>query len=109
MKPHTEKYPSLTTLGLLLVIWGLIACSQEQQSSPLKLSDYPEYESEPAKLYVSKCSGCHAAPLPEVHVARQWSSVVQRMQIRMINKAVQPLTSNELAIVLDYLQKHARK
>jgi len=106
---HKEKYPNLTTLGLLLVIWGLVACSQEPQSNPLKVTDYPEYDSEPAELYVSKCSGCHAAPLPRVHTARQWSSVVQRMQMRMKNKAVQPLTSNELAIVLDYLQKHARQ
>jgi len=106
---HREKYPNLATLGLLLVIWGLVACSQEQQSEPLKVTDYPDYNSEPAKLYVSKCSGCHAAPLPAAHIARQWSSVVQRMQMRMKNKAVQPLNSSELAIVLDYLQKHARQ
>ncbi|WP_455200728.1 hypothetical protein [Kaarinaea lacus] len=93
--------------GLLLLISGLLACSQEQGSAPLKKTDYPEYESEPAKLYLSKCSGCHAAPLPGIHTMRQWPGVVDRMQMRMKNKAVQPLNSNELAIVLDYLQKHA--
>lgn len=106
---HRDKRPNLITLSLLLVISGLIACSQEQQSNPLMEADYPEYESEPAKLYISKCSGCHAAPLPKIHTVRQWPGVVQRMQMRMKNKAVQPLNSNELAIVLDYLQKHARQ
>lgn len=104
-----KGHPGLIALGLLLAITGLVACSQGQESTPLKMTDYPEYESEPAKLYVSKCSGCHAAPLPSIHAARHWLGVLQRMQMRMKNKAVQPLNSNEMAVVLDYLQKHAQQ
>jgi len=106
---HSRKYSFLITPGLLLLILAVNSCSQGQQSKPLKLTDYPEYESEPAKLYLAKCSGCHAAPLPRIHTFRHWPGVVQRMQMRMKNKAVQPLNSNELTIVLGYLQKHARE
>ena len=104
-----KKLPSFIFLIILLITGGLFACSQEQQSQPLQATDYPEHESEAAKLYVSKCSGCHAAPLPKIHTVRQWPGVVHRMQMRMKNKAVKPLTSSELTIVVDYLQKHASK
>ena len=109
MKMPREKHPSLIILLSLLMAGGLFACSQDQKSIPLQLTDYPEYDSEPAKLYISKCSGCHAAPLPSIHSVRHWPGVLQRMQMRMKNKAVQPLNPNELAIVLDYLQQHARQ
>ena len=106
---HRAKHPNYSLLVILTVVVVLFACSQEQQSKPLKATDYPEHESESAKLYVSKCSGCHAAPLPKIHTKRHWPGVVQRMQMRMKNKAIQPLNSNEIAIVVSYLQKHAPK
>ena len=109
MKMYRKNYPFLIPLALLLPILALNSCSYELESNPLKVTDYPEYESEPAKLYLAKCSGCHAAPLPRIHTFRHWPGVVQHMQMRMKNKAVQPLNPNELAIVIGYLQKHARQ
>ena len=88
---------------------NITGCAGEQESIQIQTSDYPEYETEAARLYLAKCSGCHAAPLPNIHNTRQWFSVVQRMQMRMTNKAIQPLNEQEMAIVLQYLEKHARK
>ena len=87
----------------------LTACSEQLSSVPLQKSDYPDYDTEPAKLYLAKCGGCHVAPLPKIHTARQWLSVVQRMQQRMTSKAVPVLNKNEMADIVGYLQKHARK
>ncbi len=104
-----NKQKSFSACILIVIFLWLTGCSQEQQSGKLTLADYPEHESQEAKLYISKCSGCHAAPLPGIHTTRQWSGVVQRMQMRMKNKAIQPLNSSELPLILGYLEKHARK
>lgn len=85
----------------------LVACSTEDNASPSPLV-YPDAESPGAKLYVEKCSGCHAAPLPGIHVSSHWPGIVQRMQQRMTAKAIQPLNKTDVAIIVDYLQKHAR-
>lgn len=87
----------------------LLACSEQNTSAPLVASDYPESESPQAKLYLEKCGSCHAAPLPAIHSEKQWFGVVQRMQFRMTNKAIKPLNDQELAIIVEYLQKHATK
>jgi cytochrome c5 len=93
----------------MILMFYLIGCSGEQQVGQIQISDYPEYDTESAKLYISKCSGCHAAPLPGVHDIRQWAGIVQRMQMRMANKAITPLNKQELTAVVEYLEKHARK
>ena len=98
----------LVNLVALILISMVAGCS-DGEVSQIQASDYPEYETQAAKLYIAKCSGCHAAPLPQVHDARQWSGIVQRMQMRMTNKAIKPLNPRELAIVIEYLETHARK
>jgi hypothetical protein len=95
-----------TVFSIALLFTG---CADDQDSQPLQLSDYPEHESAEAKLYISKCSGCHAAPLPKIHVAEQWPGVVQRMEMRMNNKAIKPPSSQETELIVGYLQKHASK
>lgn len=87
----------------------LAACSDQAPSKQLTASDYPEANSEITKLYLEKCGGCHAAPLPNIHAEKQWMGVVQRMQFRMTSKAMQPLRDHELTAIVEYLQKHARK
>ena len=68
---------------------------------------YPEVESASAQLFLAKCGGCHVAPMPGSRSARAWSTVVQRMQMRMKAKGVTPLNNEELNQVLDYLQRNA--
>lgn len=100
---------SLAVVGCLMLA-TVIGCDADfNHPQQIQLSDYPENETEAAKLYVSKCSGCHAAPLPTIHDAGQWPSIVRRMEMRMNNKAVQPPNAEETAIIIGYLQKHAKK
>lgn len=73
--------------------------------APLK---YPEPDSPAAQLYIEKCSDCHAAPLPGIHLSSRWPGIVQRMQQRMTSKAIRPLNKTDVATIVEYLQKHAR-
>jgi mono/diheme cytochrome c family protein len=93
----------------LAIIINLIACSEQSSSVQLQKSDYPDYNTDAAKLYLTKCSECHGAPLPEIHTARQWLSVVQRMQYRMTSKAMPGLNKHEMAEIVGYLESNARK
>ena len=102
-------YKPINYFVILLILVFLVTGCSDGEVNQIQASDYPEYETQAAKLYIEKCSGCHAAPLPKIHDARQWSGIVQRMQMRMTNKAITPLNKRELAIVIEYLEKHARK
>lgn len=97
------KKSSLTlNSGIALLL--LSAC--DSTTKPLV---YPETESASAQLFLQKCNGCHVAPKPGSRSAKAWSTVVQRMQMRMRAKGVTPLNNEELTEVLDYLQRHAAK
>ena len=89
------------TIGVVLS-----ACGNERNEQP---RSYPDSDSPQAQLYVEKCSQCHAAPLPSVHSANMWPSVLDRMQLRMKTKHVPPLTRQEMSIILGYLQLHAKQ
>ena len=103
-----NKFYSTTSI-LVLAISILGACSKGNNAEGMKATDYPDYESAAAQLYIARCSECHAAPLPKIHIARHWPGVVQRMEMRMQNKAIQPPNKQETAMILEYLQKHARQ
>lgn len=102
MKKHL-RYISLAACNLVL-----LACSAPPSATVENL-DYPEPESAGAKILMERCTSCHGAPLPAVHHADIWPSVLFRMQNRMVMKAYDPLTENELAILTAYVQKHAGK
>ena len=84
----------------------LTACSEQGgQQAAVAL---PQPDSKAALLYKEKCSACHTVPLPSKHPARLWPSVLQRMQMRMKSKGVKKLNREELELILEYLQKHAK-
>lgn len=95
--------------GVILgcAIFLVTACSDGGENQGMKATDYPDHQTEAAKLYIAKCGQCHAAPLPTVHPADQWPGVVERMMMRMNNKAIQPPSRQEIAVILGYLQQHA--
>jgi len=86
-----------------------VGCGTDFNPPQIQLSDYPEHESEAAVLYISKCSGCHAAPLPKIHEADQWPGIVRRMEMRMANKAIPAPSASDTAVIVEYLQAHAKK
>ena len=106
-KNLTKNY--FTNIGTILItVMAVAACTDQGASVPLTASDYPESNTEPAKLYIAKCGECHAAPLPKIHTVKQWPGVVQRMQFRMTSKAMRELNKHEFNMIVEYLQKHAR-
>jgi len=86
-----------------------VGCGADFNPPQIQLSDYPDHQSEAAVLYISNCSGCHAAPLPKIHEADQWPGIVRRMEMRMANKAIQAPSAEDTAIIVGYLQTHAKK
>ena len=105
-----QKPNNLFLVGCVLLVAGFLSsCADQQPAEKLTLQDYPEANTETAKLYVEKCGSCHAAPLPTIHSKKQWFGVVQRMQFRMTNKAIKPLNEQELETIIGYLEKHAPK
>ena len=91
---------------VLLGILCLAASGCSDPQSPT-LQSYPEAGSAAAILFISRCGECHAAPQPTSHDAKIWPGVVQRMQMRRRAMSKTPLNQQELATILDYLQRHA--
>jgi len=68
-----------------------------------------EPDSPGAKVLVAFCSDCHAPPQPTVHDAKEWPNVLYRMQERRRMKAYELMNDEELALLTDYLERHAKK
>ncbi|MGD8939167.1 MAG: hypothetical protein PVJ72_07300 [Gammaproteobacteria bacterium] len=88
---------------MAIAVYG---CGNDRAKRP---RNYPDRNSAQAQLYIDKCGQCHAAPLPNVHTAKIWPSVLDRMQMNMTTKHVAPLTRVEMSIILGYLQQHAKR
>lgn len=81
----------------------------------------PEPRSQGARLVLRYCVQCHNLPNPAMHEARRWSSVVERMVLRMRGKGnlgklmadmmagVEAPTEDEHRALLAYLRRHAQK
>ena len=67
----------------------------------------PEPESAGAKLYQTRCGGCHRLFPPEVLTAAMWEMQVDRMHGEMARRGLRPLDAGEREIVLGYLQAYA--
>jgi hypothetical protein len=101
------KYNSIAWRFIGLFMGIMVAgCGNDQDELP---KNYPDQGTPQATLYVEKCGQCHGAPLPSVHSANIWPSVLDRMQGRMKTNHVSPLTRQEMSIILGYLQQHASK
>ena len=77
---------------------------------------HPALDTRAGQIYSIACSQCHALPDPQRHSAREWPSVVQRMQQHMAwaNTVVgipELRTRPELdtAAIVRLLQRHARR
>jgi hypothetical protein len=71
----------------------------------------PDADSAGAKLVSSYCVQCHAAPQPTLHTAREWTSVAERMHIRMDSgwQGIKTPSEQEMKTIVAYMQKHARQ
>jgi cytochrome c5 len=96
------------TILFLVTILLCVACGSGNESSNATIQ-YPDADSQAARLYVKICGQCHAAPLPTIHDASVWPGVLQRMQMHMVQKSITPPDKNQLGIILTYLQSNAKK
>lgn len=49
------------------------------------------------------CTGCHQAPNPSQHTAKEWPQVIERMQGYMQKQRRRLPNSSEIKLVLEYL------
>lgn len=83
--------------------------------------ELPEPASPGAQLAARYCVQCHYLPNPRMHSSARWKPVVERMVWRMQGKGnlgevmkemmadIRTPTVGEIAVLTDYLQKHAQK
>jgi hypothetical protein len=67
----------------------------------------PEPESPGAQLYASRCGGCHRLYAPGLMTSDMWKVTVTRMQGELTRRGVAPLTADEQARILEYLDRHS--
>lgn len=86
-----------------LLIAGWVAAAIAGCTSP----DLPEPSSTGATLYRERCGGCHNLLSPSMLTAAMWEFQVQRMQGEMVRRGFAPLTTDEIKVLLAYLERHA--
>jgi cytochrome c2 len=74
--------------------------------SPHKL---PSPESQGAILFKDRCSQCHDLPDPGRHTAKEWPTIVERMQGYMQSMNKKMITANEEKQIVSYLSRYAQK
>lgn len=67
----------------------------------------PEAQSPGAQLYAARCGGCHRIYAPQVMTSTMWKLTVTRMQGELVRRGLPPLSADEQALVLDYLDRHS--
>ena len=69
----------------------------------------PDEGSYAAQLYVKRCGQCHQAYNPSLMTAAMWAVQVDRMQERMKQIGISPLSADERNTIQDYLSSNAGK
>lgn len=75
----------------------------------------PEPQSTGARLVNQYCTQCHGLPTPALHSPSGWGPVIGRMNARMqwmrqnSSMGIAAPTSEELQVILGYMQAHAAK
>ncbi|RMG91032.1 MAG: cytochrome c [Zetaproteobacteria bacterium] len=87
---------------MLLVL--LSGCNQQSPAVPA----YPEMTGEGFKTFAEHCSACHAPPKPTTHTAREWPSVIARMQQHRIQRGLGAMPAADMVKIKDYLLEYAR-
>ena len=67
----------------------------------------PDPDSPGARLYAARCAGCHRLYAPGTMTAAMWKVTVARMQGELARRGVTPLSGDEQALVLEYLDRHS--
>lgn len=69
----------------------------------------PSPETQGAVLYKNTCSQCHALPDPQLHTAKEWPAIVDKMLAYAQSMEKKGIVEREKKEILSYLARHARK
>lgn len=86
----------------MLLIFAIAGCTSElYQPTPTEVYGTATFEElkQGRKLYVDKCSSCHALVLPEKLSPEQWQLQVTEMEQKVA------ITKSEKTLILKYLTK----
>ena len=86
------------------VILGLLCASITACETAL-----PEPDSEGARLYRQRCSGCHRLYQPGLLTPEMWQFMLVRMEQEFLRLGRPPLSETERRTILDYLNAHAQR
>ena len=92
---------------VLLVGFLLFAAACSEGPSSTASPDGATTRADVNRAYLQYCGGCHGAPRPGSHTAREWPSIVARMQQRRISARLGPIPPEQLRDIVDYLQANA--
>lgn len=59
------------------------------------------------RAFRMRCQACHELPSPSAHPAYLWEGVVGRMRTNALNAGLMPMSPDDEATVVSFLQKHA--
>lgn len=90
--------------GLRSVILGLLCASLTACETTL-----PEPDSEGARLYHQRCSGCHRLYHPGLLTPEMWQFMLARMDTEFLRLGRPPLSELEKEKILAYLSTHGQK
>ena len=88
---------------------GAIAAALGLSLAACKSRPLPEADSAAASVYVQHCSQCHRAYDPRSMTAAMWETQVDAMDQKIRASGMEPLTSDQRRIILDYLDRNAGK
>jgi len=71
-------------------------------------AEIPDADSAAARIFVQKCSVCHAMPYPERLDWPHWRHMLGLMRQRMNERGVAEPTKEEWRQIAGYLKSHAR-
>jgi cytochrome c5 len=95
---------------------AIVAYHRKHALQPLDAKRLPEVNTPRAESFRVACGQCHALPDPQMHTAKEWPAVVERMQKNMewMNRVVgsRPVPGEPQLRIEDinaFLVRHARK
>jgi diheme cytochrome c len=96
--PRGSTRPALLAAVVLAAGVAITGCSRDR---------LPEQDSYAGQLYASRCGQCHAAYNPHGMTAAMWQTQVDAMQGKMQQAGIAPLSDEQRATILGYLQRNA--
>ena len=89
---------------LRILVIGLLCASLTACETTL-----PEPDSEGARLYRQRCSGCHRLYRPGLLTPEMWQFMLARMDTEFVRLGRPPLSETERRLIFDYLNAHAQR